>query len=85
MSNNKCDVRLAFPYGGNGELLVDCVRAYLHAGSASGTIRRVLEGLHMYRAEKNDPFEYAVMGELQLKLEQMYDEMKALEDHHFSM
>lgn len=95
MSDNKRHITLE-PLN-TGDLLSECVRAYLHGGNPSVMVSKVLTGVEEFIIEKElavqgaeagnrmDPIESAILDEMKSKLEQLYQEIRKLELHHYSM
>lgn len=95
MSTDKKAITLQ-PYS-VGDLLTEVTRAYLHGGNPSVMVRRVTEGVIKFITEKElavpgaeagdrmDPTERLILSQLRYQLERVYDELKKLEEHHYSM
>jgi hypothetical protein len=85
--NNPRNIILQMDHGGQGDLLTEVVRAYLHTGNPSAFISRVMEGVRKYREEVDSLEDVGDFGVAHLEhvLLQLRGELKQIEDNEYAL
>jgi hypothetical protein len=83
---NSRNITLEMSNGGHGQLLTECVRAYLHTGNPSSLLNRIVLGVVEYQSQ--NPFlsseDRKVLGEVQHALYSLQHKISLLEDKVYS-
>lgn len=81
--NNPRNITLNMDHGGQGDLLTEMTRAYLHTGTPSAFLTRALEGVVKYRQETQasaSSEDNRLLSEIETQLRTLREGLRKMED-----